>query len=73
MNFFHIVLDIHAQNRKICLREEGEEFNGLQFLILGTRLLDCQHGMYRPNLSNSNQKGIKFEKKVKLNMRIILI
>lgn len=39
MNFFHIVLDIHAQNRKICLREEGKDFNGLQFLILGTRLL----------------------------------
>ena len=71
-----LILDIYVQNHKICWSDEGRDFNGIQFIILGTKVLGCQHGKDLKALAKMKAKETKAEKKVnllfvKLNQQIV--
>ena len=61
-----LVLDIYVQNHKIRWSDEGRDFNGIPFIILGTRVLDCQPGKHRKGSAKKKAKETKAEKKVNL-------
>ena len=61
-----LVLDISVQNHKIRWSDEGRDFNGIPFIILGTKVLDCQYGKDRKASAKMKAKETKAEKKVNL-------
>ena len=58
-----LVLDICVQYHKIRWSDERRDFNGIPFIIIGTRLLDWQHGKDRKVLAKMKAKETKAEKK----------
>ena len=58
-----LVLDIYVQNHKIRCSDEGRDFNGIPFIVLGTRVLDCQHGKDRKASAKMKAKETKAEKR----------
>ena len=61
-----LVLDIYVQNQKIRWSDKGRDFNGIPFIILGTKVLDCQHGKDRKASAKMKDKEAKAEEKVNL-------
>ena len=59
-------LDICHENNKIRWSDEGRDLNGIPFTILGTKVLDCQHGKDRKASAKMKAKETKTEKKVNL-------
>lgn len=49
--------------RKVWWEVDGKDFNGVPFMILGTKRLDCHHGQDR----NANIKKIRKEQKEMVN------
>ena len=61
-----LILDIYVQNHKIRWSDEGRDFDGIPFIILGTKVPDCQHGKDRKASAKMKAKETKAEKKVNL-------
>ena len=57
-----LVLDIYVQNRKIRWSDKGRDFNGIPFVILGIKVLDCQHGKDTKASAKIKAKETKAEK-----------
>ena len=58
-----LVLDICVQYHKILWSDERRDFSGIPFIVIGTRLLDWQHGKDRKVLAKMKAKETKAEKK----------
>ena len=59
-------LDICHENNKIRWSDEGRDFNGIPFIIFGTKVLDCQHEKERKAPGKMKAKETKAEKMVNL-------
>ena len=55
--------ETYVQNHKIRWSDEGRDFNGIPFIILGTKVLDCQHGKDRKASAKMKAKETKAEKR----------
>ena len=57
---------IYVENQKIRWSHEGRDFNGIPFIILGTKVSDCQHGKDGKSSAQMKAKKSKTEKKLNL-------
>ena len=61
-----LVLDIYVKNHKIRWSDQGRDFNRFPFIILDTKVLDCQHGKDRKAPPKMKANETKAEKKANL-------
>ena len=59
-----VFVDINSKNHKVRWYDEGRDYDGTPFHILGSKILDCQHGKDRKEAYKKKKKDQKSEKVV---------
>ena len=65
----YILIDPFGKPRKIFFKGERVPFDGVPFMIIGSKIFDCQHGPDR----KKNEKNKSSTQKVKYEKQFTLI
>ena len=63
LNFHFILIDPFGKPRKIFFKGERVPFDGVPFMIIGSKIFDCQHGPDRKKneKAKSSTQQVKYE------------